>query len=481
MSILKKDLNKISDLIWEIPKSFRTQMRVPAQIFASDKILEDIMQDRSLEQLVNSATLPGVWKKVLAMPDIHEGYGLPVGGVMATRLPKGIISPGSIGYDINCGVRLLASSVFFDEIQEQLKKLADGLFGRVPSGLGRGGELRITGDSLEHLLAKGAEWMVQRGYGERQDLEFLEEKGRMFGADPAKISERAKKRGEDQIGTLGSGNHFLEVQKVAEIFDEKVAEIFGITKNQIVVLIHSGSRGLGHQVCTDYVNISLQAGTKYGIFLPDRELAAVPFDSHEGQDYMAAQACALNYAWANRQYLAHLARQVFDEVLAGKIKNRKLKVVYDVAHNIGKVEEYEGKKLLIHRKGATRAFGPGRPEIPRQYQKVGQPVIIPGSMGTASYVLVGTKYAMENTFGTTCHGAGRSMSRGQAKRTVRGSTLREELEKKGILIRCASNAGLAEEAPVAYKNIDDVVQVVDKLGIANKVAKMEPLIVIKGG
>jgi len=482
--VSKKDFRKVEEYVYEIPKEFRPDMRVPARLYADEELLETALRDRSVEQLVNTATLPGVVKYTLAMPDIHQGYGPPIGGVIPSRTSDGIISPGAVGYDINCGVRLLRSNILAEEVKPIMEDIVNALFRGVPSGVGRGGDVRLTGRQMDEVLEKGAAWAVSQGYGTKDDLEHTEERGTLAGAEAGAVSERAKKRGRDQLGTLGSGNHFIEVAEVQEVYDEEVAEAFGLFKGQMVVWIHTGSRGLGHQVCTDYVRNLQQAVTKYGIKLPDRELVCAPFDSPEGRDYFTAMACAANYAWANRQILAHRVRLVMEDVLAGVVKDRELTQVYDVAHNIAKVEEYpiDGKltKLVIHRKGATRAFGPGMEALPADYRDVGQPVLIPGDMGTASYVLVGTAEAMDKTFGTSCHGAGRVMSRRAATRKIRGRDVQDELAGRGIVVRGGSWKGLAEEAPEAYKDVDRVVNVVHATGIARKVAKSVPLGVIKG-
>ncbi|MGQ9456817.1 MAG: RtcB family protein [Anaerolineae bacterium] len=480
----KKDLKRIGKYIFEIPADFRADMRVPARIYADDDLLEAALQDRSVEQLINTATLPGVVRYTLALPDIHQGYGPPIGGVIATKYPEGIISPGAVGYDINCGVRLLVSHVRAEEVAPYMESLLEALFRDVPSGVGKGGGIRLSAQEMDQVLERGAAWAVAKGYGTKDDLVRCEEQGGMPGADPRAVSGRARDRGKDQLGTLGSGNHFLEVQVVEEVHDPEVAEAFGLFPGQLAIQIHSGSRGLGHQVCTDYVQSFQSAVQKYGIRLPDRELVCAPLDSPEGRAYFGAMAAAANFAWANRQCLAHLVRQTFDRVLAGKVQDRELRMVYDVAHNIAKMEEHQvdGRrmKLCVHRKGATRAFPAGHPAVPEPYQAVGQPVLVPGDMGTASYVLVGTERAMEETFGTTCHGAGRVMSREAAKRKIRGDKLRQELEARGILVRAGSMPGLAEEAPDAYKDIERVVQVVHELGIARKVARLRPLAVMKG-
>ncbi|HRN78119.1 MAG TPA: RtcB family protein [Candidatus Dependentiae bacterium] len=481
--ITRDDLVQIDEYTYEVPKTYRQDMQVPARVFMSKNMIEDVLSDRAIWQLVNVATLPGIQKYACAMPDIHQGYGFPIGGVAACAIAEGgVISPGGIGYDINCGVRLLVANMNVDEVRPYLEKLATRLFHKVPSGVGRGGKLDFDPNELDKILAYGAERMLQLGYGTQADLEFCEERGRMAVADPDMVSERAKKRGRDQIGTLGSGNHFLEVQYVEEIFDQPAATAYGLHKGNVTVMIHCGSRGLGHQTCTDYVRIMMGKLPEWGYVLPDRELVYAPFDSKEAQDYFAAMAAASNYAWANRHMIGHWVREAWQEVIG---KHVELNTVYDVSHNIGKVETHNvdgiEKKLIIHRKGATRAFGPERPENPAKYMSVGQPVLIPGTMGTASYVLAGTQESMDVAFGSSCHGAGRRMSRAQAKKTVRGSQLREELERQGIIIRSDSDPGLAEEAPTAYKDVEDVVDVVAGAQLARKVARLKPLAVIKGG
>jgi tRNA-splicing ligase RtcB len=483
--VQKSDLIRISKYIWEIPPSYRSDMKVPARIYASDDLLELIFRDQSLDQLVNTAAMPGVVKRVLVMPDAHQGYGPPIGGVVPTRYPDGVISPGAVGYDINCGVRLMASELMAEEVQDQMDDLISALYRTIPSGVGEGGGARsVSPREMDEVMVKGAAWAVKAGYGRPEDLERLEEGGAMAGADPSAVSDRAKKRGGPQLGTLGSGNHFVEIQKVEEIFDEKVARAFGLFEGQLVVQIHSGSRGFGHQVCTDYVQSLQKAVKKYNIQLPDRQLVCAPLDSPEGRDYYGAMVAAANYAWANRQCMASLARQSFEDVLAGRVRNFDLYTVYDVCHNVAKIEEHviDGKKmkLCVHRKGATRAFGPGHRDLRPIYREVGQPVLVPGDMGTASYVLVGTVDAMEESFGTCCHGAGRTMSRSAARKKIHGATLRRELEERGIHVRARSMPGLAEEAPEAYKDIDAVVEVVHGAGLARKVARMRPLAVMKG-
>ena len=476
--LTKNDLKKINNYLFEIPKSFRFDMRVPARAYVDEKMLEQIFRDKSLEQLVNTATLPGVVNYVMAMPDMHEGYGFPIGGVAGMDLETGVISPGAVGYDINCGTRLLLSDLIDQDIKPHLENLADQLNHTIPSGIGSTGKIKLDRIGMDKILTGGVKRAVEMGYGEKQDLDCCESYGLIKEADPSKVSDKAKSRGRDQLGTLGSGNHFLEIQKVVEIFDETVAKKFGLFLNQITILIHTGSRGLGHQVCTDYVQLMGRALEKYKINLPDRELACAPFISPEGQTYFKAMAAAANFAWANRQLVTHLARQVWQKIL-----NKNLKVLYDVAHNIGKIEEHEVggqlKKLIIHRKGATRAFPASHPELPLNYQSVGQPVLIPGSMGTSSYILVGTTEARQS-FYSVCHGAGRAMSRTAAKRKIWGQDLIKDLARRGIIVKCGSPAGLAEEAPEAYKNIDEVINVVAGAGLARRVARVVPLAVIKG-
>jgi tRNA-splicing ligase RtcB len=459
-------------------------MRVPVKLFATRELLEQIINDKSLEQAVNAATLLGLVGHVIVMPDMHQGYGFPIGGVAATEYPHGVISPGAIGYDINCGVRLLASRIELESVRGQMGILATTLDKYCPSGVGKAGTIKVSVKELDHILQDGSRWAFKNGYASEADLARTEEMGSLEGADPAQVSERAKTRGREQIGSLGAGNHFIEVDVVDEIFDEEAANVMGLYKGCLTVQIHCGSRGLGHQVCTDYVQQFQSAVHRYGINLPDRELVCAPMDSPEGQAYLAAMRAAANFAFANRQLLAHSARRAFEEVFAGQLKNWHLHQVYDIAHNMGKIETHivHGKevKVCVHRKGATRAFGPGSPGLPPEYKKIGQPVIIPGSMGTASWVLVGTEDSMTRSFGSSCHGAGRVMSRSKAKKEVRGDVLKEELESRGIHVRAGSLPGLAEEAPSAYKDVDLVVETVSEAGIAKKVARLKPVAVIKG-
>jgi tRNA-splicing ligase RtcB len=482
--VRKQDWERVSEYIWELPKAFRDDMRVPARLFADEELLIAGLEDDSVEQLINTATLPGVARYAMAMPDFHQGYGFPIGGVAAMHTSDGVISPGGVGYDINCGVRLLASHLEQEEVAPYLADLSAVLYQTCPSGVGGKGRVRVSSGELDRLMEQGADWALQKGLARRGDIAHTEEQGRMSGADASKVSSRAKQRGMPQVGSLGAGNHFLEIDVVTEIYDRDVADAFGLWENQVTAQIHCGSRGLGHQVCTDYVKALQPAVSKYHIHLPNRQLVCAPIDSPEGRDYYAAMACAVNYAFVNRQALAMGVREAFEQVLAGKVKDFDLFQVYDVAHNIAKFEEHEvdGRRtrLCVHRKGATRAFGPGYEGLAGEYRAVGQPVLVPGSMGTASYVMVGTQKAMELAFGSTCHGAGRVMSRTQATREVRGSELKEELEEQGIVIRAGSLKGLAEEAPSAYKDVDRVVQVVHGAGLACKVARLQPLVVIKG-
>ena len=474
------ELNRVGEFVFEIPEDYRADMRVPARVIADPDLLEQIKDDLSLQQLVNVTTLPGIEFYALGMPDIHQGYGFPVGGVAATKLPDGVISPGGIGFDINCGVRLVRTNVRHEEVEDLIEPLVHEMSRSIPSGYGRKGRLSLARDRLDGVLDHGAEYVVRElGLGELEDLEFMESLGRLKGADSVNVSERAKERGSDQLGTLGGGNHFLEVQVVDEVFDGSAAEALGLEPGEITVLIHSGSRGLGHQVCTDYLKSFDKAMADYGIELPDRQLACAPLSSGPGQKYFRAMCAAANFAFSNRQVLMHRVRQAFVQELSERV-NPKLELVYDVAHNIAKIEEYGEHKYCVHRKGATRAFGPSQPEIPVRYGDVGQPVFIPGSMGTSSFVLVGTDESAEVSLNSTCHGAGRQMSRTAAKKEVAGSELRRELESRGIVVRCPSNAELAEEAPRAYKDVDRVVDVVANVGIAKRVARLRPIGVLKG-
>ena len=476
--INKKDFRKISDYLWEVPKSFRANMRVPVRIYASEKMLEQIFRDKSVEQLINGTTLPGIIKYAIAMPDCHEGYSVPIGFVGGIRTSDGVISPGACGFDINCGMRLLKSVHTEKEISPYLGKLATEIQKEVPSGLGQGRQIKLSVNEIDKILKGGAEYLVGKGYGEKEDLINCEAGGKLDWADIFAVSSLAKNRGRDQVGTLGAGNHFLEVQKVAEIFNKKAAEKFGLFQDQIVIMVHTGSRGLGHQVCSDYLKIMIPL--MYKIKVPDKEFACLPFNSLEGQKYFKAMAAAANYAWANRQMIIYHTRLAWKKILGGK---EKLELLYDVAHNIIKSEKHEidGKEteIIIHRKGATRAFPPGHSEIPAQYREVGQPVILPGSMGTASYILVGTKEGKE-AFYTTAHGSGRAMSRRAAMRQISGRKVVEKLASKGIIVKRRSIKRIAEEAPAAYKDIEEVVDVVHQAGLSKKVVKLAPLAVAKG-
>jgi tRNA-splicing ligase RtcB (3'-phosphate/5'-hydroxy nucleic acid ligase) len=475
-----RGFRRVDDVVWELSVEARSDMRVPARVFADCELIGQIATDRSLEQLQNVATLPGITEAALAMPDIHQGYGFPVGGVAATELPDGIVSPGGVGYDINCGVRLLALPLTVGELGGRIEALVHEISRRVPVGAGHGGALKLKGAAFDRVLLQGPKILVaEHGIGTDDDIEHTESKGCLQGADPRTVSDRARLRGADQLGTLGSGNHFLEVQRVAKIIDPRAADVFGLRRDQITVLIHSGSRGFGHQVCGDYVRTMDAVQGRYRITLPDRQLACAPLSSPEGQRYMAAMACAANFAWANRAVLAHRVRESVARILGAGVAERT-RQVYDVAHNVAKLETHHGRKLCVHRKGATRAFPAGSADIPATYRNVGQPVFIPGSMGTSSFVLVGRQGAMERSFGTTCHGAGRRMSRTGARRQITGTELRHRLKAQGIVVRCPSNRGLAEEAPFAYKDVERVVAVVEQAGLAGRVAQLFPLGVVKG-
>ena len=467
----------LNPLVREIPVTARPDMRVPVRVYTDDLLWQQIVSDRSLEQAVNVATLPGVTGCVYAMPDVHEGYGFPVGGVAAMEADGGVISPGGVGYDINCGVRLLASDLELSAARPQLEAVVHELSRSIPSGPGRNPQLDLAAADLDRVLDEGCALLLERGLALPEDLPNTEAGGRLLAARSACVSAKAKQRGHNQLGTIGSGNHFVEVQVVDQVLDPVAAAAYGLRRGQLTVLIHTGSRGLGHQVCTDYVRQMDQAMARYGIHLPDRQLACVPFVSPEGEAYFGAMCAAANFAWANRQTITSSVRRVFARAYGS---TGRLKLVYDVAHNIAKVEEHGGARLCVHRKGATRAFGPSHPETPATYRTVGQPVFIPGSMGTASYVLAGNDAAMILSFGSTCHGAGRAMSRGEAKRTRPGHEVRRELESRGIIVRCPSNSELAEEAPTAYKDVERVVDVVHRAGLARKVARLKPLGVVKG-
>jgi len=478
------ELKKIDDNRWEVPIGTIPNMKVPGMVFASRKILENIRQDRTLEQLAGVATLPGIYKHAMVMPDAHQGYGFPIGGVAALDFKEGGISPGGIGYDINCGVRLLRTNLTFKDIKPNLQKLVNHMFENVPSGLGSKGIVRLSGKQLDKVLEYGAQWAVENEYGWKRDLEHLESNGRIKEADSSLVSDQAKKRGIPQVGSLGSGNHFVEIQRVDKIYNPDVAKAFGITKeDQITVMIHTGSRGLGHQVCSDYLRKMEQSFPEVIKKLPDRELIYAPAGSKIADEYFRAMSSAANFAWANRQMIVHWVRDTFGSVMKQAPEDMDMNIVYDVAHNICKVEEHviDGKKrkVYMHRKGATRAFPPGHPEIPKDYQKVGQPVILPGSMGTASYILVGSESG-KDSFYSTAHGAGRLMSRHQATREWKGEDVVRKLAGRGIYIKTASWKGAAEEAPGAYKDIDEVARVSHETGIGKLVARVTPLGVIKG-
>src|SRR4030043_726799 len=466
-------LNKIDDYRWEIPKSYKQGMRVPGLVYADEAMLEVIREDQAPEQVANVAFLPGIVEHSLAMPDIHWGYGFPIGGVAATRVEDGVVSPGGVGYDINCGVRLLRTNLTENEVKPRIKELVNALFHDIPSGLGSEGKIRVSEKEMEEVLTEGAHWAVKRGFGLPRDLDATEETGRMKGAIPDKVSARAKKRGAPQSGTLGSGNHFLEVQIVREIYDEVASKSMGIDRiGQVLLLIHTGSRGLGHQVCDDYLRIMEEAVRRYDINLPDRQLACAPVESEEGKDYFAAMACAANYAWANRQCISHWARESFVKVFSKSREELGMRQIYDVAHNIAKIEEHmvDGQKITVcvHRKGATRAFPAGHKDVPARYKEIGQPVLIPGDMGRCSYVAVGTERAMAETFGSTCHGAGRGQRRSAAKGSAGGSDVANELRARGITVKTDNMASLAGEASQAYKDITQVIEVTPQAGISRK-------------
>jgi tRNA-splicing ligase RtcB len=479
-------MKKIQEGVWEIPKTEKEGMRVPARIFASEKLIQ-IMDKGVLEQVTNVACLPGIQKHALCMPDGHWGYGFPIGGVAAFSTQDGMISPGGIGFDINCGVRLIRTDLTLEEVKPKMEVLMDTLFKLVPAGVGSTGFVKLNSNTFREIMIKGVDWCIENGYGWQEDRERIEEGGHMQGANPSKASQKAISRGIDQLGTLGSGNHYLEIQVglTDQIYDPEIAKVYGITKpNQIFIMVHCGSRGFGHQIATDYLQIFLNAMKKYGIKILDKELACAPFNSSEGQDYFSAMACAANSAFANRQVITHRIREGFSEVFKKDAKELGMHIIYDVAHNIAKIEKHdvdgEEKEVIVHRKGATRSFPPNDPAVPEIYRKVGQPVIVGGSMETGSYLLAGTQKACEMTFGSTCHGAGRVMSRMEAKRRVRGTELRQRMTDRGMVVRAVSMSGLAEEADLAYKNIDEVVNTVDALGISKKVLQLRPLGSIKG-
>jgi tRNA-splicing ligase RtcB len=482
----KDVLKKLEGNRWELPRSYKEGMRVPGMVFADEALLEVIVEDQALEQVANVAFLPGIVGYSLAMPDIHWGYGFPIGGVAATAVDQGgVVSPGGVGFDINCGVRLLRTDLTEDEVRPRLKELVAALFRDIPSGLGSGGRLRVDRQEIDQVLRQGAAWAVKRGFGVAADLEVTEERGCIASADPEEVGERPKTRGAPQLGTVGSGNHFLEVQVVDHVFHPEAAEAMGLSQvGQVAVIIHCGSRGLGHQVCTDFLKVIEAASDRYGFKLPDRQLAAVPVTSPEGQSYMAAMQAAANFAWANRQCLAHWTRITFEQVFGRSWTEMGMHQVYDLSHNMAKLEEHvvdgQPMTLCVHRKGATRAFPAGRPEVPDRYRHLGQPVLIPGDMGRYSFVAVAGPLAMERSFGSTCHGAGRAASRAKAKKLLRGHDLKKELEEQGIIALAHGWASLAEEAPLAYKDVIDVMRVADGAGLSRPVARMRPIGVIKG-
>jgi tRNA-splicing ligase RtcB len=473
---------RVTNEVWEIPPSAKDGMLVPARIYATEQILTS-MDSGVFEQVTNVACLPGIRRYALCMPDGHWGYGFPIGGVAAFDPAEGIISPGGVGYDVNCGMRLIRTNLVRDDVRPKLDQLMTELFKRVPAGVGSKGFVRLNRDEFEDVMRKGARWCIERGYGWNEDLERIEERGCIAGADPSKVSDHAVQRGISQLGTLGSGNHYLEVQVASNerIFDRETAAVLGIRgDDQIVVMVHCGSRGFGHQVASDYLKVFERAMKRYGITVKDQQLACAPFRSPEGQDYFAAMNCAANSAFANRQVITHRIREAFTALFGKSAEELGMEIVYDVAHNIAKVERYKEGELVVHRKGATRAFGPGQAELAERFRQIGQPVICGGSMETGSYLLVGTHQAMEETFGSTMHGSGRTMSRAQAKRSVRGEQLQKDMQKRGIIVKAVSMAGLAEEAGFAYKNISDVVEAVDRAGITKKVAELRPIGNIKG-
>jgi tRNA-splicing ligase RtcB len=478
-------LEKVDEYRWRIPKSYKAGMRADGMIYSDEHMLRQIIDDQAPEQVANVAFLPGIVGNSLAMPDIHWGYGFAIGGVAATRVSDGVVSPGGVGFDINCGVRMMRTNLMEEEVAPKIKELIDALFYAVPSGVGSKGRIKLHAGEIDEVLVRGSRWAVNKGYGRKEDLETTEEGGEIPGADPQRVSQRAKERGAPQLGTLGSGNHFLEVAVIDEIYEKDTAAVMGIDRvGQVMLYVHCGSRGLGHQVADDYIKEMLRAMPKYGIQVPDRQLACVPVTSPEGRSYLAAMRGAANYAWANRQCITHWVREAFCRVMEIGEYKAGLELIYDVTHNIAKIEDHEvnGKKekLCVHRKGATRAFPAGHPDIPQKYSRVGQPILIPGDMGRASYILAGTQKAMQETFGSTCHGAGRMQSRAAAKKQQSGRDVLSALEARGIIVRAGSLAGLAEEAPEAYKDVGDVVRVAHGAGISRKVARTRPMAVVKG-
>ena len=480
------DIKKVSDNVYEISKETQQCMNVPVKIYASDALVQKMKQDATFKQATNAACLPGIYKHSIVLPDGHQGYGFPIGGVAATDYENGVISPGGVGYDINCGVRILRTNLDEKDVRPKVRQLIDQLFADVPTGVGKQGKIHLRSHSgVDEILRDGSKWAVEEGYGWEEDLDHQEANGRIDIADPSEVPGSAKERGLKQSGTLGSGNHFIEIQLVDEIYDEEAAKLMGITrKGQVMVMIHSGSRGLGHQVCSEYIRKMTQAMRKYNIEVPDRELCCAPTTSPEGQAYLGAMSAAANYAFANRQVMMHRTRQSFSKIMGQSPEDLDMGLIYDVAHNMGKVEEHtidgQKKKVVVHRKGATRAFPPGHPDIPSKYRNVGQPVLIPGTMGTASYILMGNEQSMDLSFGSTAHGAGRFMSRSRAKRQFFGKEIQDKLASEGIIVRATKGIVIAEEAPGAYKDVDEVVKVSDSLGIATKAIRLRPIGVIKG-
>jgi tRNA-splicing ligase RtcB (3'-phosphate/5'-hydroxy nucleic acid ligase) len=470
--------------IWEIPKEYRPGMQVKGRIYASKSLMKQIVSDQALDQVVNVAFLPGIIGYSLAMPDIHWGYGFPIGGVAATRLEDGVISPGGVGFDINCGVRLIRSNLRLQDVKHKMNQIIEALYKRIPSGVGSEGMIKLNAQEVKRVLADGTQWAVRKGFGKEDDSTYTEEHGRMDQANPDIISNKAIQRGCSQLGTLGSGNHFLEIQVIDQIYQPEIARQMGLEEGMVTLLIHTGSRGFGHQVCTDHLSVMQRAVQRYHIRVPDKQLACTPVDSPEGKNYYQAMCCAANFAWANRQCITHWAREVLHQVFGMSQERLGLDLVYDVAHNIAKIEnhQYNGKsiRLCVHRKGATRAFPPQHLGLPLKYREIGQPVLIPGDMGRFSFVLVGNEKAMQETFGSTCHGAGRVLSRGEAKRELKNRNIVEELKERDILVKARSRATLAEEMSDAYKDVSEVVNVMDQSGISSKVARMRPLGVIKG-
>lgn len=480
---IKDEIKKIKDNVYEVPGSYNKKMRASGRLYVDDESF-DALEEGAVQQIANVACLPGVFRYSIAMPDIHFGYGFPIGGVAAFNMRNGVVSPGGVGFDINCGVKLIKSNLRQEDIEDHLDELVNALFKNIPSGVGSKGKVKLSREDIDNVLDYGAEWAVENGYGWDEDLEVLEENGRIKSADSSTVSSKAKKRGIPQLGSLGSGNHFLEIQVVDEVYNENVAEVYGLEKGMIVIMVHTGSRGCGHQVCSDYLRVMDKAYKNYKIDIADRQLACAPIDSKEAQNYLKAMYAAANYAWANRQMITHWIRESFEDVLGKSARDMDMQIVYDVAHNIAKEETHDFKgndiDVLVHRKGATRAFGPGREEVPLKYREVGQPVLIPGTMGTASYVLHGTQTAMEETFGSTAHGAGRVLSRSKAKKDYNPDDIVNSMESNGIKLKATSKNVIAEEAPGAYKDVDSVVRVSDSTGIAKLVCKVKPLAVTKG-